>query len=56
MGGADINNKGEVVFGVQFTSASGGGNAIYVAYLPEPATAALVGCAFGVMTLRRRSR
>ncbi|MBA2432384.1 MAG: hypothetical protein H0V56_09750 [Chthoniobacterales bacterium] len=32
MGGVDINIHGAVAFGVQFTSASGGGNAIYVAY------------------------
>jgi hypothetical protein len=34
MGGVDINIHGAVAFGVQFTSGSGGGNAIYVAY-PE---------------------
>ena len=34
MGGVDINNSGAVSFGVQFTSASGGGgNAVYVAYV-----------------------
>ena len=32
IGGVSINNVGDVAFGVQFTSASGGGNAIYVAY------------------------
>ena len=32
MGGVRINNRGSVTFGVQFTAASGGGNAIYVAY------------------------
>ena len=39
MGGVSINNFGEVAFGVQFSAASGGGNAIYVAYrtdLPTP--------------------
>ncbi|CAN5637199.1 hypothetical protein BH20VER1_BH20VER1_02830 [soil metagenome] len=33
MGGVDINNHGAVAFGVQFSSGSGGGNAIYVAYV-----------------------
>ena len=33
MGGVDINSFGAVSFGVQFTGASGGGNAIYVAYV-----------------------
>jgi hypothetical protein len=33
MGGVDINNHGAVSFGVQFTSGSGGGNAIFVAYV-----------------------
>ncbi|HEX8618666.1 MAG TPA: dockerin type I domain-containing protein [Thermoanaerobaculia bacterium] len=34
MGGVDINNHGAVSFGVQYSSASGGGgNAIYVAYV-----------------------
>ena len=33
MGAVDINNRGAVSFGVQFTSGSGGGNAIYVAYV-----------------------
>jgi hypothetical protein len=32
MGGVDINNHGAVSFGVQFTSGSGGGNAVFVAY------------------------
>jgi hypothetical protein len=35
MGGVSINNLGEVAFGVQFT---GGGNAIYVAYLTSTPT------------------
>lgn len=34
MGGVKINNGGSVAFGVQFTSESGGGNAIFVAYAP----------------------
>src|SRR6185503_16676523 len=38
--GLGINNVGDVSFGVQFTSASGGGNAIYVAYAPVVATGA----------------
>jgi hypothetical protein len=33
MGGVDINNHGAVSFGVQFSSGSGGGNAIFVAYV-----------------------
>jgi len=53
MGGVDINNAGEVAFGVQFTSASGGGNAIYVAYVPEPASLGLVA---GTMLLLLRRR
>ena len=53
MGAVDINNLGEVVFGVQFTSASGGGNAIYVAYLPEPA-ASVLAAAFALALLGGR--
>jgi hypothetical protein len=33
MGGVDINSFGAVSFGVQFTSGSGGGNAVFVAYV-----------------------
>jgi hypothetical protein len=33
MGSVDLNNRGAVAFGVQFTGASGGGEAIYVAYV-----------------------
>jgi hypothetical protein len=33
MGGVDINNSGAVSFGVQFSSGSGGGNAVFVAYV-----------------------
>jgi hypothetical protein len=32
MGNPRINNRGAVAFGLQFSSTSGGGNAIYVAY------------------------
>jgi hypothetical protein len=31
MGGVDINSSGAVSFGVQFSSGSGGGNAVFVA-------------------------
>ena len=41
MGGVSINNVGDVAFGVQFTSASGGGNAVYVAYAPVTPTSAV---------------
>jgi hypothetical protein len=33
MGGVDINSSGAVSFGVQFSSGSGGGNAVFVAYV-----------------------
>ena len=56
MGAVDINNLGEVVFGVQFTSASGGGNAIYVAYVPEPAAASLIVMLLSTAGLRRQRR
>jgi hypothetical protein len=56
MGSPDINNLGEVAFGVQFTSATGGGNAIYVAYVPEPGTLALIAVGAGALLMRRRSR
>ncbi len=33
MGSVKLNNRGAVAFGLQFTGATGGGNAIYVAYV-----------------------
>ncbi len=41
MGAVSINNVGDVAFGVQFTSGSGGGNAIYVAYASVAPTSAV---------------
>ncbi len=41
MGSVNINNVGDVAFGVQFTSGSGGGNAIYVAYATVAPTGAV---------------
>ena len=41
MGAVSLNNVGDVAFGVQFTSGSGGGNAIYVAYASVVPTSAI---------------
>jgi hypothetical protein len=41
MGNPRINNRGAVAFGLQFSAASGGGNAIYAAYPPLVPTLAV---------------
>ena len=56
MGSVSLNNNGEVAFGVQFTSASGGGNAIYVAYVPEPGAGLAILCASLIVSVGRRNR
>ena len=49
-----LNDNGDLVFSLSFTAASGGGNGIFVAHVPEPGTLGLL--VFGAMAAWRRNR